>query len=120
LGRRRGGIFYFFPLVPIMFPMCSHEVPQFPKLFPQNVPSSTSALSHMVCPKFNPHVYKLKKVDHRKHIWFYFAIGGPKRCIYWGIPNVPKKLVMGQSIWPLQKQKKVERTHEIINMNHNR
>jgi hypothetical protein len=64
-----------------MFPMCSHEVPQFLKLFPQNDPTSTSALSHMVCPKFNSHLYKLKKVDHREHICFYFAIGGPMRCI---------------------------------------
>ncbi len=102
LGGRN---FYFFSLVPIMFPMCSHEVPQFPKLFPQNVLNSTSALSHMVCPKFNSHVYKLKKVDHREHISIYFALGGPKSCIYWGIPNVRKKLVMGQSIWPLQKNK---------------
>jgi len=41
---------------------------------------------------FNSHLYKVKKVDHREHICFYFAIAGPKRCIYWGIPNVPKKI----------------------------
>ncbi len=36
-------------------------------LFPwgsQFVPNSTSILSHMVCPKFNSHVYKLKKVGN--------------------------------------------------------
>jgi hypothetical protein len=27
---------------------------------------------------------------------------GPKRCIYWGVPNIPKKLMMGQSMWLLQ------------------
>jgi hypothetical protein len=32
---------------------------------------------------------------------------------------LPKNLVMGQSIWPLQKRKKnSEPTHEVINMNH--
>jgi hypothetical protein len=102
LGRR-GGIFTFFPL----FPICSHEVPQFPKLFPQNVPNSTSALSHMVCPKFNSHVYKLKKLNLRMHICFYSAIGCPKRCIYWGIPNVPKKIGDGPiNMAPSQKKKK--------------
>jgi hypothetical protein len=58
---------------------------------PQDVPNFTSDLSLMVCPKFNNHVNKLKKV------------GGPwgsiivsilqlKRCFYLGVPNVPKKI----------------------------
>ncbi len=38
-------------------------------------------------------------------ICFYFATSYPKRCYYWGMPNVPKKLVTGQSIWLLQKTK---------------
>jgi hypothetical protein len=48
-----GRIFLLFSLVPIMLPMCSHEVP---KGFPPSVPNSTSLLSYMVCPKFNSHV----------------------------------------------------------------
>jgi hypothetical protein len=35
----------------------------------------------------------------REHICFYIAIGGPKGCGYWGVPNVPKK---------------IECTHELI------
>jgi uncharacterized membrane protein YfcA len=52
-GGGGGGvrIFLLFFLVGIMFPMCSHEVPH-------NVPNSTSVLSHMICPKFNSHLYK--------------------------------------------------------------
>jgi len=34
--------------------------------------------------------------------------GGPKRGLYWGGPNVPKQLVMAQSIWPLQKKQKTK------------
>jgi len=33
----------------------------------------------MVCPKFNSHVYKLKRVGHGEHICFYFAIGVVQR-----------------------------------------
>ncbi len=57
-----------------------------------------------------------------EHICFYFVTGGPKMCFYWGVPNVPKKLVMGQSICHLLKlfKKKCECTHGLINMNHNR
>ncbi len=57
-----GGIFGFFSL----FPSCSLFVPmRFPKgcpssqVVPQNILNSTSVLSHMVCTKFNSHVYKL-------------------------------------------------------------
>jgi hypothetical protein len=25
-----------------------------------------------------------------EYICFYVAGGGPKRCFYWGVPNVPK------------------------------
>jgi hypothetical protein len=41
---------------------------------------------------------------------------GAKRFSNWGIPNVPKKSMMGQSIWLLQKKKSYEHTHELINM----
>ncbi len=61
---------------------------------------STSYLSHMVCPKFNSHVYKPKRWTPGECCCFYFAkLGGPKRCFYWGMPNVPKNLMMAQSIW---------------------
>jgi hypothetical protein len=57
-----GGIFGFFSL----FPLCSQFVPmRSPKgrpssqVVPQHILNSTSALSHMVCPKFNSPVYKL-------------------------------------------------------------
>ncbi len=49
LGRGWGrGIFFLFPLVLIMFHMCSHDIPRVLNLFPQNVPNSTSLLSDMV------------------------------------------------------------------------
>ncbi len=55
--------------------------------------------------------YGLPKVQFSWKSWaigsriicFYFATSYPKRCYYWGMPNVPKKLVTGQSIWLLQK-----------------
>jgi hypothetical protein len=57
----------------------------------------------MVCPKFNSHVCKLKRLPMEEHIYFYFSTWGPKRYFYWGVPSVPKILVMGQSILPLPK-----------------
>jgi hypothetical protein len=44
------------------------------------VPNSTWISSHMICPKFNSHVYKLKKWSLVEHICFHFATGGPKEC----------------------------------------
>jgi hypothetical protein len=35
-----------------------------------------------------------------------FATKGPKRCFYLGVPNVPKKLVIGQSMWLLSTKRK--------------
>jgi hypothetical protein len=78
---------------------------------PQDVWNNISNLSHMVCPKFNSHVYKQKKVGHRG------TCMGAKRFSSWGMSNVPKKSTMGQSIWLLQKKKSCEHTHELINMN---
>ncbi len=49
-----------------LFLMCSYHVPT---MCPQVVPNSTLLLSHMVCPKFNSPIYKLK----REHNCFYFA-----------------------------------------------
>jgi hypothetical protein len=35
--------------------------PRVPKLFPKKFPIAPQILSHMVCPKFNSNVHKLKK-----------------------------------------------------------
>jgi len=61
--RRKG--FFFCILFPPP-PPCSQCVPlrnihQVLKVVPQDIPNSTLDLSHMVCPKFNSHVYKLKR-----------------------------------------------------------
>jgi hypothetical protein len=57
-----------------------------------------------------PHVYPIcfaqsstlmnifEKMGYRGAHLFLFAAGGLKRCFYWGIPNVPKTLMVGQSI----------------------
>ncbi len=45
--------------------------------------------SHMVCPKFNSHVYKLKR-KLGEHVCFYIATGGPKRCFIGGLPMFQK------------------------------
>ncbi len=112
----------FFFLVPNVSPTCSHHVvKRFPSFqcVPQHVPNSTSVLLHMICPKFNSHVYKLKRYVVGKYICFSFATRDPKRCFHWGVINIPKKLLMGQSIWLLQKKKKSYGcSHELINMNH--
>jgi hypothetical protein len=52
----------------------------------------------MLCPKLNSHVYKLKMWAIREHM-------GEKTCYNWGRPSVPKTLMMGHSIWFLQKNK---------------
>jgi hypothetical protein len=100
--------FRFFPLVPIVFPSCSHQALKgfpssqcVPECVPQDVPNSTWVL---IGPKFNSHVYKLKRWNLGKHICFYFAIGGPKRCFYWGHAQCSQKnLMMDQSILLLNK-----------------
>jgi len=45
----------------------------------------------------------------QKEAWlrFYFGEWGPKRCFYWGVPNVLKTLVMGQSMWFFNQKKKI-------------
>ncbi len=61
LGGRGKGIFVF-SIVLNVFSSCSHGV--FRKV-PQDVPNFTLDLSLMVCPKFNNHVNKTKKVGGR-------------------------------------------------------
>jgi hypothetical protein len=65
--REREVIFWIFSLLP----MCSHHIPK-------HVPNSTWILSHMVCPKFNSHLYKLKRWSLKEHMIFYFATWGTK------------------------------------------
>jgi hypothetical protein len=97
------GFFVFFS--------CSKTVP---KYIPHNVPNgNTSSLSHMVCSKFNSHVYKLQRWNPGRrggqHICLYLATGVQKRCFYWGMPNVQKKFADGPiNMAPLrEKTKKV-------------
>jgi hypothetical protein len=57
----RDFLFFF-----LMFSKCSHQVPHnvlkvFSNAFPIMFPICTWALSHMVCLKFNSHVYNLKR-----------------------------------------------------------
>jgi len=49
----------------------------------------------MVCPKFNSHVYKLKRWALGSTFYFIFANGGPNRCFYWGVPKFSKNFVDG-------------------------
>jgi hypothetical protein len=67
-GVSQGAVFGFFCLVLNVFSSCSHGVPQL-------VPNSTTILSHMVCPKFNSYVYKLKRWPIGWRLCFYFGIG---------------------------------------------
>jgi hypothetical protein len=50
-GGGGGRNFFVFLVFCIILPIFYHEVPH-------NVPNSTSVLSHMICPKFNSHLYK--------------------------------------------------------------
>jgi len=108
-----------------LFPMCSHhvlirfslnpqKVPQVPKLFPQHVLNNTSVISPMVCPKFKPHVYKLKR----------WVIGSTfvsilwKRCFYWKSAQCSQKNWWWAKSRRLLQNKRHEHTYELINMNY--
>jgi len=63
LRRGEGFFFCFFPcshLVPYVFPLRSQSGSLNFQVVLQKVPNSSSLLSHIVCPKFNSHVYKQK------------------------------------------------------------
>jgi len=64
----------------------------------QDITNSTLDLSHMLCPKFNSHVYKVKSWVIGDHIGEY--------------PLFPTKSVMGQCMWPFPFKKQCEHTHE--------
>jgi len=97
-GEVGGGIFCIF----FLFSMRSHHVPMWflkgshnSQSFSPRHFNSMSILLHMVCPKLNSHVYKLKRWAIREHVCLYFATWGPTRCFYWGVPN--RTFMMGQS-----------------------
>jgi hypothetical protein len=71
-GERGEEFFVFFFVLNFVFLSCSQNVL---KYIPQDVPNSTLVLSHIVCPKFNSHVYKLKRWAMGEYFCFYFAIG---------------------------------------------
>jgi hypothetical protein len=46
-------------------------------------------------------------VKRWERICFYFAAGSPKKSFFWGVPDVLKPFVMGQSIWQKKGEKVV-------------
>ncbi len=64
-GEMGGKFFGFFFIVPNVFPTCSHHVPmgflEFSSCSLKTFPIAPQFLSHMICPKFNSHIHKLKK-----------------------------------------------------------
>jgi hypothetical protein len=76
MGEGTGGgerDFLFFSLVPNVFPWGSHQVP---KYVSQDVPNSTSVLSHIVCPKLSPcQLYRWAKGPHITSLHRNFHIG---------------------------------------------
>ncbi len=87
-------IFCFF-IVPIII--------RFPKMFPKRL---------RVYPIwFAQSSILIEKLDcTRACLWNCSATGSPKRCFYWGVPNIPKKLTIGQLILLLQKKNTVVST----------
>ncbi len=96
----------FFSWVFPMFPMCSHHVPMgFPSCFSQDVPNSTSHLSHwtLFSPKVQLSCMQTKEVSHRGIMFVSILQLEVKRDHFdLGVLNVTKNLMMGQSIWLLQ------------------
>jgi hypothetical protein len=101
-GAGGDGIKKKFPL----FPSYSQSVL---KCCHQDVPNSTWVLPHMVYPKFNSHVYKLKRRVVREYICFYFATGVQRGAFIRESSTFQRKLMMGQWMWLFQKIKKHEK-----------
>jgi hypothetical protein len=78
-------------------------------------------LSHIVSPWINFHEYNfLKGGLEGKHdnACFYFGVGSTFRLLCWGVPYVPKTLMVGQSngsFWGKKKNKNCGCTPSIIN-----
>jgi hypothetical protein len=68
----------------------------------------------MVCPKFNPHVYKLKRLIVGEYICIYFATTGPKRCFHGGSVKRSETIVDGpMNKTHSRKRTNYEHTHEL-------
>jgi hypothetical protein len=60
-GKKGGRNLLLFSLVPIMYPMCSHDFFQVPNVFPKSFPIAPHFYCMMFGPNCNSHVYKLKR-----------------------------------------------------------
>jgi hypothetical protein len=58
------------------------------QVVPQDIPYSTSDLSHTVCPKFNSHVYKPKRWAIIDHICSIMQLGSKEALLLGGLPNI--------------------------------
>jgi hypothetical protein len=102
-GQRWWGVFCLF--VPNVFSSCSHGLPQAPKLFPKTFP---------ITPQFYPKwfaqssilMYINWKSGPKGSTFVSFSNWDPKRCFYWGAPNVPKTIGDGPNNMHPQKKKK--------------
>jgi hypothetical protein len=104
---------FFSPLVLNMFSWSSHGVPQGPKLFLGTFPIAFHFYPHTVCPKFNSHVYKLKRQAIGEHNYFYFVTRGWKRCFYWGeCPMFQKNWWWTNQYGSFQKKRKTQKARE--------
>jgi hypothetical protein len=86
-------------------------------------PICTSALSHMVCLKFNSHVYKLKRWNLMEHICFFFfflQLGVQRGASIWGMPNVQKNCWWANqySSFLIKEKKLWTPSHDLMDMNH--
>jgi len=93
VGWGGGGVIF---CISSLFPICSHDVPPICSC----VPNSTPILSHMVCPKFNSHVYKLKKAGSRGIHLFLFCNWGSEEVLSLGSVQCSKKIADGPMIMP--------------------
>jgi hypothetical protein len=96
---REKGLFVFSHVlnVPLSY---FHGVPQVPKLF-----HKTFLICSSIYPIwFTSHVHKQRWQAVLKDICYYFTNKGLK--ILYSVINVPKKSMMGQSIWLIQKERK--------------
>jgi hypothetical protein len=96
-----------------MFPSSSQVIPQY------FCNSTSDYLSHMVCPKFKSHVYKLKRWVMGEHICFYFVTGVQRGASIGECPMFQKHCLMGQSMWLLQNKIKDKVVSAPMNYNIN-
>jgi hypothetical protein len=64
----------------------------------------------MVCPKFNSHVYKVKRRIVWEYICFYFATWVQRGAFIRESSMFQNKLMMGQWMWLFKKKKKVKKS----------